>query len=128
MVEATRLLPPKGHESIPVFLPSGQSVRVFRADPDGNEGSIVPPKYRRPALTAGCIEVGTEYEEDEEGQQDGPIAMITRAIDAIVSRDVPEELEGDGRPKLGVVKSEVGFNVTRAQLVEAWTAFEASLV
>ncbi|MEE3507741.1 hypothetical protein QN399_16005 [Pseudomonas sp. 10C3] len=127
MAEATRLLPPKGKESFPVFLASGQSIRIFCDDPDGKEGSIVPPKYRRLALAAGCIEVGTEYEEDELAQADGPVAMILRAIETIVNRDVLEELEGDGRPKLGVIKSEVGFNATRAQVIEAWKLFEESL-
>jgi hypothetical protein len=129
MAEATRLLPPKGHESFPVFLPSSQSVRVHRVDPDGEPGSVVPAKFRRTAFKAGCIEVGTQYEEDETAAaSDGPIAMIRRAIEAIVARDVLEELEGDGRPKLGVIKTEVGFNATRAQVIEAWTQFEESLV
>ena len=129
MAEATRLLPPKGHESFPVFLPSGQSIRVFCNDPDGESGSVVPAKYRRTALKAGCIEVGTQYEEDElAAASDGPIAMIARAIEAIVARDVLEELEGDGKPKLGIIKSEVGFNATRAQVTEAWALFEETLV
>lgn len=127
MAEATRLLPPKGHDSFPIFLASGQSIRIHCDDPDGKEGSVVPPKYRRLALAAGCIEVGTEYEEDETAQTDGPIAMILRAIEKVVNRDVQEDLEGDGRPKLGVIKSEVGFNATRAQLIEAWKLFEESL-
>lgn len=128
MTEVARLLPPKNHDSFPIFLPSGQSVRVFRDDPDGKQGSVVTGKHRRLALAAGCIEVGTAYDDDDDEQgADSTASMIVRGIETILKRDLPDEIEGDGRPKLGAIKSEVGFNVTRAQLNAAWIEFEKTL-
>lgn len=129
MAEPLRILPPKGEDSVPVFLASGHSVRVNRVDPeDGKEGSIIPSKYHKNALKAGCIYVGAAYDEDEDGGEDhGSAAVILRAVETIVERDDKEELDGAGRPTLKAIKTQAGMNVTRAQLNDAWDAFQESL-
>lgn len=129
MSEPLRILPPKGEASFPVFLASGHSVRVHRIDPaDDKPGSVIPSKYHKNALKEGCIYVGTEYEGDEEGDDSGSLALIVAGIEAIIERDTAEDLDNTGRPTLKAIKAQVGFNVTRAQLNEAWDSFQASLV
>lgn len=129
MAEEQRMIPPQGQESVPVFIPSGQSVRVYRTHPeDGKEGSVVPTKFKKEAFKLGCVFVGEEYDEDDgmkpaQSQEE----LIVAAIRAILHRDDPDEIEADGRPKLATVKDEAGFGVTRAQLTSAWAVFEKSL-
>lgn len=130
MAEALRILPPKGEDSYPVFLPSGHSIRVHAVDPeDGQTGSVIPSKYHKHALKAGCIYVGTEYEEDENDDQAGSKngALIIKAIEAIVERDDADDMDATGKPTLKALKAQAGFNVTRAQLNDAWDHFKDSL-
>jgi hypothetical protein len=128
MSEAPRILPPKGEDSVPVFLLSGHSVRVYRVDPvDGKPGSDIPPKYRKPAIAAGCIYVGEQYEGDDEAEDQSNDALILAAIEAIVERDIADDLDASGRPTLKAVKAQAGFNVTRAQVDTAWQRFQESL-
>jgi len=130
MAEALRILPPKGQESFPVFLPSGHSIRVYQVDPeDQKTGSVIPSKYHKHALKAGCIYVGTEYEGEEDDDQSGSEngALIIKGIEAIVERDEADDLDATGRPTLKALKAQVGFNVTRAQANDAWDHFQDSL-
>lgn len=132
MAEPLRILPPKGEDSYPVFLPSGHSIRVYRVDPEdaSKSGSAIPSKYHKHALKAGCIYVGTEYEEndgeDQAGSENG--ALIIKAIEAIIERDDADDLDATGRPTLKALKAAVGFNVTRGQANSAWDHFQDSLV
>jgi hypothetical protein len=130
MAEALRILPPKGDESFPVFLPSGHSVRVYRVDPeDQKPGSVILTKYHKHALKAGCIYLGAEYDEDESDDQGGSEngALIIAAIEAIVTRDEADDLDSTGKPTLKALKAQAGFNVTRAQANDAWDHFQDSL-
>ena len=130
MAEPLRMIPPKGKDSVPVFNPAGQSMRVYRHHPtDEKEGTVVGQKFKKQALLLGCIFVGDVYDEDDElALAKSPQELIVDAIEKILSRDDAVEIENDGRPKMEVVKREVGFAVTRAQLTSAWAVFEATLV
>ena len=131
MAEALRILPPKGEDSYPVFLPSGHSIRVYRVDPEDAEksGSVIPTKYHKAALKAGCIYVGTDYEdgdgEDQSGSENG--ALIIKAIEDIVERDRADDMDPTGRPTLKAIKAQAGFNVTRGEANSAWDHFQKSL-
>ncbi len=130
MAEPLRILPPKGEESYPVFLPSGHSVRVYQVDPEDNEnGSVIPTKFHKSALKAGCIYLGAEYDEDENDDQSGSEngALIIKAIEAIIERDDADDLDNAGKPTLKALKAQAGFNVTRAQANDAWDHFQDSL-
>lgn len=130
MTEPLRMIPPKNKDSVPIFNPAGQSMRVYRHHPeDGKEGTVVGQRFKKEAMKQGCIFVGDTYEDDEEVTlAKTPQELIIDAIEKILNRDDGIEIETDGRPKMEVVKREVGFAVTRAQLTAAWTVFEASLV
>ncbi|MBD1554772.1 hypothetical protein [Pseudomonas typographi] len=122
-----RILPPKGQDSFPIFLPSGHSVRVYRTDPDdGKTGTVIPTQYHKKALAEGCIYVGTDYDQDEEGSDD-TADLILAGVEAIIDRDEATDLDDAGRPTLKAIKAQVGFNVTRAQLNDAWNRFQESL-
>jgi hypothetical protein len=130
MAEPLRILPPKGEESYPVFLPSGHSIRVYQTDPaDGEQGSVIPSKFHKHALKAGCIYLGAQYEEDESDDQSGSEngALIIKAIEAIIERDEADDLDNTGKPTLKALKAQAGFNVTRAQANDAWDHFQDSL-
>jgi hypothetical protein len=130
MAEPLRILPPKGEESYPVFLPSGHSIRVYQTDPsDGEQGSVIPNKFHKNALKAGCIYLGAAYEEDESDDQSGSEngALIIKAIEAIIERDEADDLDNTGKPTLKALKAQAGFNVTRAQANDAWDHFQDSL-
>jgi hypothetical protein len=130
MAEPLRILPPKGEESFPVFLPSGHSIRVYKTDPsDELQGSVIPSKFHKHALKAGCIYLGAEYEEDENDDQSGSEngALIIKAIEAIIERDEADDLDNTGKPTLKALKAQAGFNVTRAQANDAWDHFQDSL-
>jgi hypothetical protein len=124
------MIPPKGKDSVPVFTVAGHSMRVHREDPeDGKEGTVVPQKFKKQALSLGCIFVGDVYDEDaDEDGAPSQQALVLAGIEEILNRDDEAELEKDGRPKMAALKKQVGFNVTKAQFSAAWADFEKTLI
>ena len=119
---STKLIPPKGYDTFPVFKAGGMhSISVSKS------GTEVPKDFLKAALLAGCVPQDVGYE-DEVSVEYGNDTIVYDAVVAILDRDDPEQLDGTGRPTLKAVKAEAGFNVSRLQLDTAWSKVQDSLV
>jgi hypothetical protein len=127
MTDKFRMNPPEGLNILSLVHLSGHSLAVHRVHPeDGEEGTPVPIKFRKEAFTAGCSVVGVQTDEDEE-EGDDKSTLILKALEAVIERNDPDEIEATGRPTLSAVKKQAGFGVTKTQLTTAFDAFEKSL-
>ncbi|KJU80990.1 hypothetical protein CDR19_04390 [Ectopseudomonas toyotomiensis] len=128
MNKEPRFLPPKGLDMLHLASTDGHSCVIYRIDPaDGKPGSIIPDRFRKQAVGEGCDVVGLNL--NDEGGGAGPTKedLILAAITAVMERQAPDELEGDGRAKLAAVSKQVGFKVTKVQYEAAWPKFVESL-
>ncbi|MCD5994153.1 hypothetical protein KDX38_11010 [Pseudomonas sp. CDFA 602] len=127
MSDEIRFNPPSGLNSLSIALLSGHSLCVHRVHPaDGKAGTAVPVKFRKEALSLGCAPVGVDVDEDED-EGDTKSVLILKALEAVIERNEPDEIEPTGRPKLAAVKKQAGFGVTKSELDTAFDAFEKSL-
>ena len=94
---------------------------------DGEAGTPTPIKFRKDAFAAGCTVVGVDIEEPGDDAGGEKAALILKALESVIDRNTPDEVDASGRPKLAAVKKEAGFGVTKAELDAAFTTFEASL-
>ncbi|WP_447593530.1 hypothetical protein [Aquipseudomonas campi] len=124
-----RFLPPKGKTEIHLATTEGgHSCVIYAIDPtDKKKGTIIPDRFRKLAIAENCGIVGIDDGEDESNTSPSKNDLIVAAITKIMERQIPEELEGDGRPKVAVVKKEAGFNVTKAQFEAAWPLYVEGL-
>ncbi|WP_289535018.1 hypothetical protein [Pseudomonas sp. SO81] len=97
---------------------------VYLVDPqDGKKGTVVPDRFRRLAIADGCGVVGLESADEDGGSQEELTGLIVAAIAAVMERQDPAELGGDGRAKVGAVAKQAGFKVTKVQFDEAWPKY-----
>lgn len=128
MSDDIRLNPPSGLNAFSLVSLSGHSLCIHRINPlDGEPGTPTPVKFRKDAFAAGCSVVGVDVDESEEDAGGEKAALILKALESVVERNSPDEVDANGRPKLAAVKKEAGFGVTKVELDAAFTAFEASL-
>lgn len=123
-----RFLPPRGQDLLQISRTDGHSIVIHAVDPsDDKEGTLVPLRFRKDALAAGCNVVGLDLGEEESPPEGQKTEIVVKAIQAILERKDDSELNGDGRPSLNALKKEAGFGVTRDEFETAWAVFEASL-
>lgn len=119
-----RFLPPKGKAEHHLASTDGHSCVIYLIDPsDEKRGTIVPERFRRLAVADGCGIVGLESEEEEGGNPAELTDLIIAAIAAVMERQLPDELGGDGRAKVAAVGKQAGFKVTKAQFEDAWPKY-----
>lgn len=119
-----RFLPPKGKSEHHMASTDGHSCVIYLKDPDDEKkGTIIPERFRRQAIADNCGVVGIDDAEGDGAGLPTKADLIIAAIAAVLERQVPEELEGDGRPKLAVVGKQAGFKVTKAQFDDAWPKY-----
>ena len=129
MNDNVRFLPAAGadHEGTVVGLLSGHVCRVYAVSPvDGERGTVIPQRFRKAAIAAGCGIVGLEEAEPEADKQDKQ-SLLVAAIERIIEADDPNSLDGNGRPKLVHLKKEADMGVTKSEADAAWAAFVADL-
>jgi hypothetical protein len=109
-------------DDVQIGLTSGHTFIV----PRNKEGVEVPQRFRREALSRGCLPVGMEPEE-EEAQGFDRQAVIKSAINAMLESEEEGLFTGDGKPNLTKLSAKVGFTVERAERDRIWsTEFEKS--
>lgn len=119
-----RFLPPKGKAEHHIASTDGHSCVIYPIDPDdGKQGTLVPERFRRQAVGEGCGIVGLGGDDEEDTSQQNLSDLIVAAITAVMERQDPEELGGDGRAKVAAVTKQAGFKVTKAQFDEAWPKY-----
>ena len=123
-----RFLPPKGKSEHHLASTDGHSCVIYLVDPsDEKKGTIVPERFRRLAVADGCGIVGLDDSVEGDSGQLTKTELIIAAIAAVMERQAPEELEGDGRPKVPAVGKQAGFKVTKTQFEDAWPKYVDSL-
>lgn len=124
-----RFLPnPNDTEYTHISLRSGHSCCVYAVSPvDGQPGTVLHPRFHQAAGVAGCYLLGTELYEAPAPTGSGKLDLIRNAVEAIVERNVPDDLDGTGRPTLKALKAQAGFNVTKGEADAAWAEFVAGL-
>lgn len=130
MNDNVRFLPAAGadHEGTVVGLLSGHVCRVYEVSPvDGERGTVIPQRFRKAAIAAGCGIVGLEDSEPDTGDKQDKQSLLVAAIERIIEADDPNSLDGNGRPKLANLKKEAGMGVTKSEADAAWAAFVADL-
>lgn len=128
MSNQPRFLPPSGMSEKHLANTDGHSCVIYLEDPkDKKKGTIIPDRFRKLAVAEGCGIVGIS--EDDGGSKGLPTKsdLIVKAIAEVLERQVAEELEGDGRPKVAAVGKQAGFKVTKTQFDEAWPKYVDSL-
>jgi hypothetical protein len=127
MSDELRFNPPAGMNSLSIVTLSGHSMCVHRTNPvDDLPGTAVSVRFRKEAISKGCVPVGVEVDEDEE-EGDSKATLILKAVEAVIDRNDADEVDATGRPKLAAVKKQAGFGVTKAEMDVAFEAFEKSL-
>lgn len=119
-----RFLPPKGKSEHHMAGTDGHSCVIYLIDPnDQKKGTVIPERFRRQAVGDNCGIVGLESEEEEGGTSAELTDLIIAAIAAVMERQLPDELGGDGRAKVAAVGKQAGFKVTKAQFEDAWPKY-----
>lgn len=119
-----RFLPPKGKSEHHMAGTDGHSCVIYLIDPnDQKKGTVIPERFRRQAVGDNCGIVGLESEEEPGGNPEELTGLIVAAIAAVMERQSPDELGGDGRAKVAAVTKQAGFKVTKAQFDEAWPKY-----
>lgn len=128
MSHEPRFLPPPGMPLLQLAGTDGHTCVIYPVDPaDDLPGTIIPARFRGAAIAACCLVVGIDLGEADQAGTVSSKDLVRQAIEAVLARDNPDELEGDGRPRLAAVKKQAGFGVTKLQLDEAWTAYTDDL-
>ncbi|WP_158892404.1 MULTISPECIES: hypothetical protein [unclassified Pseudomonas] len=121
-----RFLPPAGKSEQHIGLDSGHSAIVYLVHPtDGLRGTPLHQRYRKAAVVAGCEIAGMEEDEQPVDSTLDKQAQIIAAIEAIILADQPDDLTGNGRPKIEAIRKHAGFNVSKTEYDAAWVEFEA---
>lgn len=124
-----RFLPnPNDIEYTHISLTSGHSAVIYAVSPvDQKPGTELHPRFHEAAISKGCKLVGLGGHQEAESTGAGKLELIRNAIEAIVERNVADDLDGTGRPTLKALKSQAGFNVTKGEADAAWAEFVAGL-
>lgn len=119
--------PESDAEGTQVPLLSGHIARVYAKGPDGKPGTPLESRFQKAAIQAGCSVVGVSDHVNEASNDQEKVALIVRAIETVVETGDSDDLDGQGRPKLAVVKRVAGFGITKSELDTAFAAFTADL-
>ena len=119
--------PDDGDEGTHIALTSGHACRVHAVGPDGKPGTAIPMMFRKQAVAAGCGIVGVEEPAAPKIDAVTRQGLIVDAMRQILDRENPDDLTGDGKPKIDQVKDLAGFNVTKKQFDDAYAALIDSL-
>lgn len=124
-----RFLPPEGRMSIQLANTDGHSFVIDAINPeDGKPGTEVPLRFRKMAIAEGCGIVGIDTGDGQDNTSDTEKTdLIIKAIAAVMERQAPEELNGDGRPTIAALKKQAGFGVNKGQFEAAWPLYVESL-
>lgn len=116
-----KFYPPEGAQELQIALTSGHTCLITE---DGNE---IPALFHKEAIAKGCrIENVVDAKVDSADPQFDRRAKIAEAIDDMVDAGDQEEFTNDGKPDVRAVSKRVGFNVTREERDEIWTAMSAN--
>lgn len=119
-----RFLPPEGKSEHHIARTDGHSIVIHSIFPDDSRpGTPIPLSFRADAIGAGCGIVGIDLASTGPAAKTDKGSLIAAAIAAVMERQDPAELEGDGRPSLDALKKQAGFGVTKAQLEAAWVVY-----
>lgn len=127
MSNQPRFLPPDGMSEKHLANTDGHSCVIYKVSPDDNKpGTIIPERFRKLAVGEGCGVVGLDFNDDK-GSGANKTDLVIAAIAAVLERQVADELQGDGRPKVAAVSKQVGFKVTKPEFDAAWPQYVESL-
>jgi hypothetical protein len=99
-----------------IGLTSGHTMLV----PANQAGIEVPQRFRREAISRGCLPVGMEPDEPEAGSGFDRRATIKAAINRMLNSDEDGMFTGDGKPVLSKLNALVGFTVDRSEVNSVW--------
>lgn len=119
--------PDSDAEGTQVALLSGHITRVYATGPDGKPGTPIDQRFHKAAIGEGCSVVGVVDPTAQPADDQNKRGLIVEAIEAIVESGDADDLDGNGRPKIAVVKGIAGFGITKSELDAAWAVFAASL-
>lgn len=107
----------------------GQSVQFVK-----NQPVDVPALLEKEARSIGAERVDGDNPDvlDAETETVAPMTsgertdQITTAFELLIERNDPKDFTGAGVPSVKAVEKIVGFDVDRAEVVEAWAAYRAA--
>jgi len=124
-----RFLPAEGdeREGTHIAMTSGHACRVYKVGPDGKPGTHIPVLFRKEAIARGCGIVGIDEPKPAKIDATTKQSLIVDAIGKVLDTDNPDDLQGDGRPKIEIISELAGFSVTKKMYDDAFGVFQDSL-
>jgi hypothetical protein len=96
------------------------------------------PTHVPPLLVKECVQIGAEQTDgvpDVLGDEKEAVQLtlserqelLKEAFKDIVSKNDPEDFSAQGAPRVDAVEKSLNMKFTRAEILEAWQVFKASL-